>query len=85
MTRHNSRNARRFRVEFLEGRNAPSHFGVHAVAAHAVTQKVASSPHQEVRTLDRNDPSPNDSTLDSSHDSSRDVSKDSSRDPSSRS
>jgi len=74
MTRRNARNSRRFQVEFLEGRNALSHFGAHAVVAHALTHSVASTRHHEVQTLDRTDPSPNDSSTESSKDSSTDLS-----------
>ena len=88
MTRRNARSSRRFQFEFLEGRNAPSHFGAHALVAHAVVHKVGGT-HQPGSTLDRHDSSPNDSSNDSakdaSQDSSRDISKDPSNDNSSRS
>jgi hypothetical protein len=76
MTRRNAQNRRRFQVEFLEGRNALSHFGAHAAVAHALTHSVASTRHHEVQSLERNDPSPNDSSTDSSTDSSKDSSND---------
>jgi hypothetical protein len=74
MTRRNARNSRRFQVEFLEGRNALSHFGTHAVVAHALTHSVPSTGHNEVQSLDRTDPSRNDSSTESSNDSSTDLS-----------
>jgi hypothetical protein len=73
------RNSRRFDFEFLEGRNAPSHFGAHALVAHAVVHK-ASDTHSTVSTLDRHDSSPNDSSNDSANDSSRDSTNDTSKD-----
>jgi hypothetical protein len=75
------RNSRRFHFEFLEGRNAPSHFGAHALVAHAVVHN-ASATHSTVATLDRHDASPNDSSNDSANDSSRDSTNDISKDPS---
>jgi hypothetical protein len=89
MTRRNTCNSRRFHVEFLEGRNALSAFGAHALAAHAVVHKTHLTVHQQVETISRHDSSPNDSSNDSSNDVSKDSSngssKDSSTDPSSRS
>jgi hypothetical protein len=84
MTRRNARNARRFQIESLEGRNAPSHFGAHAIVAHAVTHSDHSGRHQEVRSLDRNDPSGNDSSRDTTNDSSKDTNNDPSKDVSSK-
>ena len=81
MTRRNARNSRRFQFEFLEGRNAPSHFGAHALVAHAVVQK-AGATHHTVSTLDQHDSSPKDSSNDSANDSSQDSSRDTSKDPS---
>jgi hypothetical protein len=78
------RNSRRFHFEFLEGRNAPSHFGAHTLIAHAVVHK-AGATHETNSTLDRHDSSPNDSSNDSANDSSRDSSNDTSKDNSSRS
>jgi hypothetical protein len=81
------RNGRRFQVEFLEGRTALSHFGAHALVAHAVVHK-AQTGHQEVQSVDRHESSPTDSSKDASNDSSADTTKDlsidSTKDPSSR-
>jgi hypothetical protein len=85
MTRRNARNTRRFQIEFLEGRNAPSHFGAHAVVAHAVTASVATTRQHEVQSLDRNEHSSHDSSHDRSNDSSRDSAGDPSNDVSSKS
>ena len=71
------RNSRRFQFEFLEGRNAPSHFGAHALVAHAVVHN-ASTSHETGSSLDRHDSSPNDSSHETSNDSSRDSSNDTS-------
>jgi hypothetical protein len=93
MTRRNVRNHRCFQLESLEDRNAPSHFGVHATVAHAVTHTLHTARHQEVQSVDRNSSSSNDSSTDRSNDSSADTnsgssvdtSKDPSKDVSSRS
>jgi hypothetical protein len=78
------RNARRFQIEFLEGRTALSHFGAHAIVAHAVTSSVDTARQREVQSLDRNDHSGHDSGHETSNDSSRDSAGDPSRDVSSK-
>jgi hypothetical protein len=85
MTRRNDRNIRRFQLESLEGRNAPSHFGAHAVVAHAVANSVQTTRHQEVQSLDRNHGSSNDSSRDTTSDPGKDTIGDPSKDVSSRS
>jgi hypothetical protein len=73
------RSTRHFQIESLEGRNAPSHFGAHALVARTLSHRDASSGHQEVRNLDNNDASGNDSGTDRSNDSGKDSGTDRSR------
>jgi len=79
MTRRNSRNAR-FQLETLEGRNATSHFGVHALVAHAATHAVHAPRHQEVQSLDLNTTSTSDLSKDTTPDTTQDPTSDSSKD-----
>jgi hypothetical protein len=78
MTPRNARSSRRFAFEFLEGRNAPSHFAAHALIAHAVVHK-AEAHHHDVQTGGQNESSSNDARNDSSNDASKESSSDSSK------
>jgi len=80
MTRRNARNTRRFQLESLEDRNAPSHFAAHAIVAHAATHSVHTVRHQEVRSLDLNTTSAADSSKDTTPDTTKDTTNDSSTD-----